>query len=129
MNTNDKGRIAELIAQAKYIELGYTVLQPINKDGVYDFVIEKCNKYFKIQVKVAKDKDEFYQIRNQKVSSGVSEYYKDGDYDYLVGVDIELKDVFEIPFSKCTKGEVRLRKQEIKSNQRKLIKFASDFKI
>ena len=45
MNTNSKGRVSELIAYAKFIEQGYIVLEPINKDGVYDCIIEKDGEY------------------------------------------------------------------------------------
>lgn len=129
MNTNSKGRIAELLAQAKYISLGYVVLQPVNKDGVYDFVIEKEDKFLKIQVKVIKEKDDFYQLKNQMVSSGITYYYQEGDFDYLVGVNIVSGEIFQVPFSECTNGEVRLRKEAPKNGQKALIKFASDYKL
>jgi len=129
MNTNSKGRIAELIAQAKYINLGYNVLQPVHKDGVYDFVIEKDGDFQKVQAKVVNIKKDIYIIKNQKVSNGKTSYYEEGEFDLLVGVNIDTCEVFQIPFKECTKGEVRLRKTPPKNNQKEKVKFYYDFKI
>lgn len=54
MTTNQKGRISELVAFAKFISLGYTVLTPINKDGVYDCIIERGGEFKRVQIKTAR---------------------------------------------------------------------------
>jgi hypothetical protein len=133
MNTNDKGRIAELLAIAKYISLGYIVLEPVNKDGVYDLVIEKDNKFKKVQVKTLRDKDSFYEMSLRSTShnrtGNFTKHYCEEDIDLFVGVDILNNRIFQIPIGSCGKTTINLRKTPTKNNFKKLVKYASDFEI
>lgn len=123
MNTNTKGRIAEMIAMTKYLSLGYTVLQPVNKDGIYDFVIEKDNVFSKVQVKTLRDMEDKYAISFKSTShnrtGNTMKNYSSTDIDLFVGVDIYNNKVVQIPFNKSNKSEMYLRKDacEKHSNQ------------
>ena len=48
-----KGIIGELQVQKKLLELGFNVYNNICDDGGVDLIIEKNNKYYKIQIKRA----------------------------------------------------------------------------
>lgn len=132
MNTNDIGRMSELKVAIKYISLGYKVLQPLNKDGIYDLVIEKDGVFSKIQVKTMVDKGDYYVLKNQTVvqtkKGTISKSYTEGDFDYLVGVNHYSGDIIQLPFKDCTKGGMHFRKVPPKNNQ-KNVKFVSDYKI
>lgn len=131
MKSNDKGRISELLAQAKYIELGYKVLEPVNKDGIYDFVIEKDGVFKRVQVKTLTDKGDFYELRTRSVNTNSSGHtvklYTKEEIDLFVGVDISSKNIFEIPFSDCNKYTFQLRKVKPKNNQTSGIHMCKDY--
>lgn len=132
MNTNDKGRISELRVASKYIELGYKVLQPLNKDGVYDLVIEKGGIFLKVQVKTLVDKGDYYVLKNQTVvqnkAQTITKFYKEGEIDLLVGIDLYTDDIIQVPFKDCTKGGMHFRKVPPRNNQKK-VRYVSDYKI
>jgi hypothetical protein len=134
MNTNTKGRLAELLAISRFIELGYIVLEPVNKDGVYDFVVEKDNIFSKVQVKKLRLlENNSYELsirsatHNRKVNK-VKTYTKN-DVDFIIGVDIETKNVYKIAIEDCNKYTVILRKGKPLNNQIKGIKFCEDYLI
>lgn len=133
MNTNTKGRVAELIAITKYISLGYVVLEPFNKDGVYDFVIELNGNFKKVQVKTLRDLGDVYELNIRSVGHNrkrnIHKHYEKSELDIFVGVDVLLNKVFEIPFDFKNKSLMSLRKNEVMSRQRKKIRFAKDFEL
>lgn len=134
MNTNTKGRIAELIAITKYISLGYNVLQPVNKDGVYDIVIEKDGVFKKIQIKTARDLGDKYAVSFKSTShnrkGNTVKYYDSKEIDIFVGVDIYTGRVFQILFSESNKSEIYLRKQIIDKEPNQYgYKYAKDYEI
>ena len=53
LNPSQIGDITELKCQAYLIEQGWNVLVPIGNHQKYDLVIEKNNKFYRIQVKHA----------------------------------------------------------------------------
>ena len=132
MNTNTIGRISELIAQAKFIQLGYVVLQPVNKDGIYDFVIEKDGVFSKIQVKTAQDKVDYVTIYGKSISmvkgkAEIKRYYKT-DIDYIVGVIQETKEVFMMDIEEAS-TQINLRRTKPRNNQKLGIKYLKDYLI
>ena len=50
-STHDKGILGELAFTYRLIEIGFTVLSPINPNSSYDLVIEKGGIFTRIQVK------------------------------------------------------------------------------
>lgn len=132
MNTNTKGRLAELLAITKFIELDYTVLEPVNKDGIYDFVIEKDNNFQKVQVKCLRDKGDIYSMIFYSTSHNRKEnkrkFYTKEEIDLFVGVDITAKIVVSIPIEKANKAEMNLRKEVVLSTNYKM-NFLKDYLI
>ena len=131
MNTNTKGRISELKAITRYIELGYTVLEPINKDGVYDFVIEKDNVFQKVQVKTLNEKDYFYSLRfistSHNRNGNSRKIYTKEEIDIFVGVLPEKNIIVQIPFDKANKSEMYLRKEKTEVKGKYQVNFLEDF--
>ena len=134
MNTNTKGRIAELIAIAKYISLGYNVLEPVNKDGIYDIVIEKAGIFKKVQIKTVRDLGDKYVVGFRSIShnrkGNTIKCYTSSEIDLFVGVDIYNNKVFQIPFSEANKSQMYLRKEltDKESNQYGY-KYTKDYEI
>lgn len=134
MNTNTKGRIAEMIAMTKYISLGYTVLEPVNKDGIYDFVIERNNIFKRVQVKTLRDMGDKYAMSFKSTSHNRSgntvKHYSQGDIDIFVGVDIYNSRVLEIPFNKSNKSEMYIRKEPFEKQKNQYgFNYIKDFEI
>lgn len=111
MKTNDIGRISELLAFAKFIELGYVVSTPINKDGIYDCIIEKDNSFKRIQIKTAR------LLKNNHISVSMKstshnrikntlKYYTSKEVDYICGVFQKENKVYLIPVE-TRKNEIR----------------------
>jgi hypothetical protein len=117
MNTKDKGDISEAMVQARYIELGYTVLTPFGENDRYDFVLEDPREGFiRVQVKTARSVDD-NRIEVQVRSS--CEYSKEdyhGDVDVITGYHPETDTIVEIPIEECgtTTKTLRFDKPERK---------------
>lgn len=131
MNTNTKGRVAELIAATKYVTLGYVVLEPINKDGVYDFVIEKDGIFKKVQVKTLFDAGAVYtlnlrSITHNRIVNKIKVYH---EIDLFVGVDIVKNIVIAFPFDSKVTSVIYFRKEPTISNQKSKVRWAKDFEI
>lgn len=130
MDSNTIGRSGELIAMSKYISLGYTVLQPVNKDGIYDFVIENNGIFKRVQVKTRKFINGLIKISLQRrftKTTGVK--YYSNDIDVFCVVDYETNDVYHINKSDCSISSLYLRKEKCINNQSKSVKLAKDYLI
>ena len=64
-------------------------------------IIEKDNKYLKIQIKTVQNTPYNKTIPVRKISHNMGEYkikrYTKEDIDYFIGVDIETEDVYILP--------------------------------
>jgi len=77
------------------------VFKPVLENGKVDMIIEKNNKYLKIQIKTVQSGQYNKIIPVRKISHNMGEYkikkYTKEDIDYFVGVDVESEDVYIIP--------------------------------
>ena len=109
MNTNDKGRISELIAFAKFISLEYVVLEPLNKDGIYDCVIEKDGIFERVQIKTLRIRGNKVIIPMKSTShnrkGNTMKSYTKEDVDWICAVSVELNRVYLV--------EAGIRKAEL----------------
>lgn len=66
-------------------------------------IIEKDNKYLKIQIKTVQNGQSNKIIPVRKISHNMGEYkikrYTKEDIDYFVGVDVESEDVYILPIN------------------------------
>jgi len=97
LNPSQIGQVTELKCQAYLIENGYNVLLPIGNYLPYDLVIEKDNKFLRIQCKHATELDTGFKVYTKKEirkDGKVSKItYKENDCDYFM---TEFKDKFYI---------------------------------
>ena len=77
------------------------MFKPVLENGKVDMIIEKNNKYLKIQIKTVQSGQYNKIIPVRKISHNMGEYkikkYTKEDIDYFVGVDVESEDVYIIP--------------------------------
>ena len=99
--TIEKGYLGSLIFEKKLIENEWNVFKPVLENGKVDMIIEKNNKYLKIQIKTVQSGQYNKVIPVRKISHNMGEYkikrYTKEDIDYFVGVDVESEDVYIIP--------------------------------
>jgi len=99
--TIEKGYLGSLIFEKKLIENEWNVFKPVLENGKVDMIIEKNNKYLKIQIKTVQSGQYNKIIPVRKISHNMGEYkikkYTKEDIDYFVGVDVESEDVYIIP--------------------------------
>ena len=77
------------------------MFKPVLENGKVDMIIEKNNRYLKIQIKTVQSGQYNKVIPVRKISHNMGEYkikrYTKEDIDYFVGVDVESEDVYIIP--------------------------------
>lgn len=99
--TIEKGYLGSLIFEKKLIENEWNVFKPVLENGKVDMIIEKDNKYLKIQIKTVQNTPYNKTIPVRKISHNMGEYkikrYTKEDIDYFIGVDIETEDVYILP--------------------------------
>lgn len=92
MNTRDIGNITTLKVITKFSELGYNILIPFGDNTKYDFVVEKENKFTKIQCKTSRLSRNKKSINfNTSVaatncSGSRIKHYSENDVDYFATV-------------------------------------------
>lgn len=101
--TIEKGYLGSLIFEKKLIENEWNVFKPVLENGKVDMIIEKNNRYLKIQIKTIQEAKYNKTIPVRKVSHNMGEYkikrYTKEDIDYFVGVDIDTEDVYILPIA------------------------------
>jgi len=105
MKSKEKGDVALGQAIAYYTKNKVEVLLPLGDKKPYDFVIDKDDHLFKVQVKYTSCKNEYGNFVSQlRVQGGNQSYhtsysYKEGDFDIYVVYTAEGY-LYEIPYDK-----------------------------
>ncbi len=127
--THQKGLLGELEFSLHFIKKGYTVLTPINPNSSYDLVIEKDGKFQRIQIKYCSPTHGVLRVELDRPKRKTLPY-RQREVDALGAYDAKHSKFYLIPIEKTLKkSEFRLRVEEAKNHQTKLIHQASDFEI
>lgn len=132
-NTKLKGDIAHSKVISRVLELGLSVLQPIGDNNRYDIVIEKDNKFYRIQIKNAwynteKDALEFMTHSVSRLNNG--EYkrkYYIGDVDYFMVYSSLIDKVMVFDVNNLPKGTCKIRLTMPANGQTKGVRFVNDY--
>ena len=125
LNPSQVGQITELKCQAWLIEQGWNVLLPVGNYLKYDLVIERNNKFYRIQCKHATELDTGFRVRtryDKRVNGNViKESYSINDIDYFM---TEFKGKYYLfpPF-----GTAETRFWTVPPKQNSICKIAQDF--
>jgi len=101
----EKGYLGSLIVEQKLIRNGLNVFKPVIENGKVDMIIEKDNKYLRIQIKTVtvEKRNGYKSVPMRKMTHNKTEHkthlYTAEEIDYFVGVDLETEDVYMIPIS------------------------------
>ena len=119
----EKGYLGTLVFEKELIQKGWNVFKPVLENGKVDMIIEKNNKYLKIQIKTVQNSPTNKIIPVRKISHNMGEYkisrYTKEDIDYFVGVDVATNDVYILPveFSSKYRTVISIAKcEEYKNN-------------
>lgn len=113
--TIEKGYLGSFLVEKRFIEHGFNIFKPVLENGKIDLIVEKNNKFLRLQVKTV-IKDNGKRIPFRKISHNMGEYkikrYTKEDIDLFIGVDIETEDLFILPieFSSIYRNSVSINK-------------------
>ena len=132
MNSKQIGNITELECMLAFIKLGYNVLTPYGDCERYDFVVDKDNKFYKIQSKTSSSDDDGASFRfscrssNRKDGAIVHHAYTKEEIDYFV-TSFNGK-VYLIPVEECG-SDKRLRLEPAKNGQVRGSTWAKNYEL
>jgi len=129
--TKIKGDISEAAINLEFVKKGYTVCTPNGENQRYDFIVEKDGIMQRVQCKTGRLENGTLVFNccngNNASSNGTSDYR--GDVELFGCYNSELDEVFVIKVDDCARTICTLRLQETKSNQKKFVKWAKDYKL
>lgn len=114
--TIEKGYVGQLIVEKQLIQRGWNLYKPILENGKVDLIIEKDNKYLRIQIKTIQKYGNSKIIPVRKISHNMGQYkthfYTKDEIDYFIGVDVETEMMYILPieFVKNIKSAISIRK-------------------
>ena len=128
-SSHEKGIIGELTFTAHLLELGYSVLNPINPNSSYDIVLEKDGVFTRVQVKYCTPKNGRIRVELRRPKKEIKEYKYRG-VDAMGVFDSTNKKFYLIPITEIKKkDEIWLRIAKPKNYQIKNINNAVEFEI
>lgn len=122
-----KGDIAELIVAAKFVENGWQVLFPFGENHRYDLVVEKRNRFLRVQVKYVTPKNGTLDVNCRSSNNWSIIHYSPVDIDVIAVYDSVGKQVYFIPAKDMNYSSLKLRLEDSKNNQKKFIRYARNY--
>jgi PD-(D/E)XK endonuclease len=104
-NTSIRGDAALLLANAKLVEAGITILKPVSECLKFDLVSFDGSTFSRLQIKRASPAQTIgkYKISLRRVSmtskGAVAKKYSVEDTDFILGVVMETGDIYCLPIS------------------------------
>jgi hypothetical protein len=113
MDTNQKGDIAEAKAVSRFMELGYTISEPINDHSRYDLVVDD-GELHKVQVKYASMDDEggicvSIKSSNPNTKTSKDKTYSPDEVDAYAIYCPETEKVYWVEYEDAPKSAMYLR--------------------
>lgn len=132
MNSKQIGNITEVEIMLAFLKQSINVLTPYGDCERYDFVIEKNNRFYKIQVKSSHEEDEgkiAFNTASTHYTDGkcIHEGYTKDDIDYFATTFNG--QAYLIPVEICGKRSQSLRLTPPKNNQTRGITWAKDYEL
>lgn len=107
VSSKAKGDIGEQIIILRALKRGWAVLVPIGDRLPYDLVIDTGKSLLKVQVRSGFPRNGKWEIPVRKIYVGmkgpVASTYQSGDFDILIGCDLESEICYVIPNSEWSK--------------------------
>lgn len=101
--TIEKGYLGQLLVEKSFLQHGWNLFKPVLENGKVDLIVEKDNKYLRLQIKTVTKSGTQRVIPVRKFSHNMGEYkvtrYTADDIDYFIGCDLETEDLYIVPIS------------------------------
>lgn len=131
MNSKQIGNITEVSVMLEFLKLGYNVLTPYGDCERYDFVVDINHKFYKIQVKTAKEdngKIEFNTASTHYVDGKcIHDSYTKDEIDYIA--TYFNNKCYLIPIEECGKRSASIRFEAPKNGQTRGVRMAEDYEL
>ena len=122
-----KGELAEEKVAVRFLELGYTVLDPRRREK-YDLVIQtSSNSFEKVQCKHINHKGEYGLLKTSWQGKGKEYKYTENQVDFFAGWCSEENEVYVVPFEEAGQRAFTIRFEETKNGQTKRVNYAEDY--
>lgn len=132
MNSKKLGNVTELETILAFYKLGYSVLIPYGDCDRYDYVVDKCGKFIRIQCKTSRSYDggSYFEFGgrscHRKGGKVINEHYNETEIEYFA-TSFNGK-CYLVPVNECGSAK-RLRLLTTKNGQEKSVHFASDYEL
>lgn len=127
--TKSIGDVSEAYVKSRFLELGWTVLQPMGDNQRYDCVIDRGNGFERIQIKTALIRSGAVQIKmfsaHNHVNSGNKKYV--GQVEFIAAWEPVMRKVYMVPV--MDQYGVCLRLDPPKNKQVAGTRLAKDYEI
>jgi len=129
-STHLKGLIGEYEFITLFLKRRYSVLKPINPNSSYDLVIEKNNRFQKIQIKyLTPTKNGVLRVELER-PKGKIDLYKNRGVDAMGVYDSTNHNFYLIPIRNLRhKSEIWIRVNSSSKHQKKNINFAKKYSL
>lgn len=129
-STHLKGLIGEYEFTTYLLKKGYSILKPINPNSSYDLVIEKNNKFQKLQIKYLTPTNKGILRVELERPKRKADLYKRRGVDAMGIFDSMNHKFYLIPIKNLKhKSEIWIRVGKMKKIQKKNINFASKYSL
>ena len=122
-----KGDLAELAVAKRLMSEGWKILFPYGEDHRYDLVVEKDNKFVRIQVKYITPKNGAIDINCQSSNNWSILVYNPEEIDVIAAYNSKSEKIYFIPSAEMNHRSFKLRIEDSKNNQKSKIHLAKNF--
>lgn len=123
-----RGELTEEKVAVKFMEKGYTVLDPRGREK-YDLVVHKDGEFDKVQCKHLNFKENYGIIKTNWQGRKKAYTYSSENVDYFATWCKEKDEVYLIPFEEAGRSSFRLRFEDTKNSQNKRVNYAENYKL
>ena len=134
MNTTDKGDLTKIMLMARFMQLGWIVLNPLSENLRYDLVIDRGNGFERVQCKTGRFSNGCVIFNTFSVSNphlgGKRRNYID-EVELFGSFCQETQKCYLVPINKVgTEGRLRVDDpKRLSMNDKYPIRWAKDFEI
>jgi len=122
-----KGDVAELAVAKKLMADGWKILFPYGEDHRYDLVVEKANRFVKIQVKYVTPKNGAIDINCQSSNNWSILPYNSEEIDVIAAYNSKNEEIYFVSALEMNHRSFKLRIEGAKNNQKSKIHLAKNF--
>lgn len=124
-NKITRGNIAEMMVMFEATKRNIVVSKPFTHDARYDLIFDVLGNLYKVQIKrayLAKERNGKVSLivdRRRFVKINETKDYKDGDFDYLICVDVDKSEFWFFKFAdlKEMPNQIRLWNTQYQVNK------------